>query len=360
MASMTRLYALLRERIATLGPPYTSDIAPAPQSVAPRPADGQVFATTGCTNAEAFDVVCHMLHAKHGRKIPNTPAGTLNRLFRKHLTMHHPALAESAPELTGDNSWVIRETRPKLGFVGLSRRLESGPKVAVDNGHPIVIARYRGLDLLLDGNKRCRPRNEEIVVEIDEVFRQLIEIPQFRQTQRQLFRRPCVHDPAHQVGEVELAVAPRAHKPGIVLACCDALYYRKFAATLIETAKRNSPNQHVHVHVYEPDEAWKAEARDTAAAHAGLTLSWEDSHRNPFRDAGKVAFGDEETVSIKGTKPFERELARLRTALRDPSVKFLCLQSLDLFTESQIAEVLQHLDRHLDNDAAAQPLAVGA
>lgn len=75
---------------------------------------------------------------------------------------------------------------------------------------------------------------------------------------------------------------------------------------------------------------------------------------------GKVAFGDEETVNIKGTLPFERELARLRTALRDPSVKFLCLQSLDLFTESQIAEVLQHLDRHLDNDAAAQPLAVGA
>lgn len=158
MASMTRFYALLRERIATLanGAPDTGDSATAPQSVAPQPADGQVFTTTGCTNAEAFDVVCHMLHAKHGRKIPNTPAGTLNRLFRKHLTMHHPQLAEDAPELTGDNSWVIRETRPKLSFVGLSRSLESGPRVPVDNGHPIVIARYRGLDLLLDGNKRCR------------------------------------------------------------------------------------------------------------------------------------------------------------------------------------------------------------
>jgi hypothetical protein len=80
---------------------------------------------------------------------------------------------------------------------------------------------------------------------------------------------------------------PRAHAPGIVLACCDALYYRRFAPTLIETAKRNSPNQHVHVHVYEPDAAWQAEARDTAAAHANLTLSWEDQRRNPFRDAGR-------------------------------------------------------------------------
>lgn len=158
MASMTRLYAVLRDRLATLGngAPSVIESAPAPQSIAPRPADGQVFATTGCTNAEAFEVVCRMLHAKHGRKIPNTPAGTLNRLFRKHLSMHHPALAEDAPELTGDNSWVIRETRPKLSFVGLSRRLESGPRITADNGHPIVIARYRGLDLLLDGNKRCR------------------------------------------------------------------------------------------------------------------------------------------------------------------------------------------------------------
>ena len=98
-------------------------------------------------------------------------------------------------------------------------------------------------------------------------------------------RKPC------DVCEVDLnfigGEPPRAHKPGIVLACCDALYYRRFAATLIETAKRNSPNQHVHVHVYEPGEAWKAEAQDTAAAHPGLTLSWEDSRRNPFRDADR-------------------------------------------------------------------------
>jgi hypothetical protein len=77
----------------------------------------------------------------------------------------------------------------------------------------------------------------------------------------------------------------------------------------------------------------------------------------------KVTFGNEETVNIKGTVPFKGELARLRTALGNPRVKFLCLQSLDLFTESQIDEVLQHLDRHLDGDApgaAVQPLAAGA
>lgn len=77
----------------------------------------------------------------------------------------------------------------------------------------------------------------------------------------------------------------------------------------------------------------------------------------------RVTFGNEETVNIKGTMSFKREFARLRAALGDPGVKFLCLQSLDLFTESQIADVLQHLDRHLDADApgaAAQPLAAGA
>ena len=75
----------------------------------------------------------------------------------------------------------------------------------------------------------------------------------------------------------------------------------------------------------------------------------------------RVTFGNKDsTVNIKGSLPFTGELSRLRMALGDPSVKFLCLQSLDLFTESQIADVLQHLDRHLDADApgsVAQPFA---
>lgn len=79
----------------------------------------------------------------------------------------------------------------------------------------------------------------------------------------------------------------------------------------------------------------------------------------------RVTFGNKEsTVSIKGSRPFKGELSRLRMALGDPSVKFLCLQSLDLFTEGQIADVLRHLDRHLDAaapGAVAQPLsAAGA
>lgn len=75
---------------------------------------------------------------------------------------------------------------------------------------------------------------------------------------------------------------PLGHQPGIVLTCCDILYYRKFARALIETAKRNSPNQHVHVHVYDPPEAWRAEAGALAEEYSGLTLSWEDSRRNPY------------------------------------------------------------------------------
>ena len=75
----------------------------------------------------------------------------------------------------------------------------------------------------------------------------------------------------------------------------------------------------------------------------------------------RVTFGNAaSTVSVKGSLAFTEELARLRAALGDPGVKFLCLQSLDLFTESQVADVLQHLDRHLDAEApgaVARPLA---
>lgn len=98
-------------------------------------------------------------------------------------------------------------------------------------------------------------------------------------------RKPC--EPCNVHMNFIGGEPPRAHAPGIVLACCDGAYYRRFAPTLIETARRNSPNQHVHVHVYEPDETWKAEAREAAAAHDKLTLSWEDSRRNPFGDAGR-------------------------------------------------------------------------
>jgi len=150
MASPSMFYAVLRDRIAALKTGRSEPQGP------DRPGYGHGPATAGHTNAEAFQAVCRMLDDRHGRKIPSTPQGTLNRLFSKHLATHQPAWAGNAPELTDENVWVTRETRPKLSFVGLSRRLESGPKISVDGGHPIVIARYRGLDLLLDGNKRCR------------------------------------------------------------------------------------------------------------------------------------------------------------------------------------------------------------
>lgn len=80
---------------------------------------------------------------------------------------------------------------------------------------------------------------------------------------------------------------PRKHKPGLLLACCDEVYYARFATTLIETAKRNSPNQHVHIHVYQPSQAWKSKASRVVGSNSGLSLSWEDSRRNPFENGGK-------------------------------------------------------------------------
>lgn len=61
------------------------------------------------------------------------------------------------------------------------------------------------------------------------------------------------------------------------------------------------------------------------------------------------------TVDIKGSRPFKRELALLRKSLKDPSVQFLCLQSLDLFTEEQASRLLSELDRHLASDHAPPP-----
>jgi hypothetical protein len=54
------------------------------------------------------------------------------------------------------------------------------------------------------------------------------------------------------------------------------------------------------------------------------------------------------TVNIKGRLPFKGEISRLRTALKEPRVKFLCLQSLDAFSEDQIADVMHVLDSHLN------------
>lgn len=54
------------------------------------------------------------------------------------------------------------------------------------------------------------------------------------------------------------------------------------------------------------------------------------------------------TVNIKSARPFNREISKLRASLKDPSVKFLCLQSLDAFSEDQIAEVMRELDGHLN------------
>ena len=156
MASPSSFYSVLRDRFAALRNGRTETAAEPVQFSAHRASEDHGFESAGCTNADAFQIVCRMLHERHHRNIPITPAGTLNRLFNKHLGEHHPALAGDAPELTPDNVWVTRETRPKLNFVGLTRRVETGPQISADAGHPIVIARYRGLDLLLDGNKRCR------------------------------------------------------------------------------------------------------------------------------------------------------------------------------------------------------------
>ena len=155
MARPSSFYVVLRDRLAALRNGRTDTVQPV-EAPAPPSSKDHGFESAGCTNADAFAMVCRMLHEKHHRKMPITPEGTLNRLFNKHLGEHHPALAGDAPDLTSDNVWVTRETRPKLNFVGLTRRVETGPQISHDAGHPIVIARYRGLDLLLDGNKRCR------------------------------------------------------------------------------------------------------------------------------------------------------------------------------------------------------------
>src|SRR5262249_42959135 len=105
------------------------------------------------TFAEAAELVRNHCHAGH------TPEQTVNRLFRKHLHGRRkagrtPDISDNPPELSTKNTKVIAETKSKQDFVDLT--LSPHSEEHWDCGAPLLIARYRGVDCILDGSHRCR------------------------------------------------------------------------------------------------------------------------------------------------------------------------------------------------------------
>lgn len=95
-----------------------------------------------------FEGACQLLrsHCKGGQ----TTEQTINRLFREQLK--HQGFGGDAPYLTAANTTVIQEMKSKQEFAALKVRCRDAP---YDSDGPILIVRFAGMDLLIDGHHRC-------------------------------------------------------------------------------------------------------------------------------------------------------------------------------------------------------------
>jgi hypothetical protein len=104
------------------------------------------------TFAEAAELVRE--HCKPSQ----TPEQTVKKLFCKHLRGRKeigrtPNIFDNPPEQSAKNTKVIAETKSKQEFVDLTL---SPNGEHWDCGAPILIARYRGVNCIIDGSHRCR------------------------------------------------------------------------------------------------------------------------------------------------------------------------------------------------------------
>ncbi len=100
---------------------------------------------------QLFEWVCLLLQAGH--KWPGyTPERTLNRLFQKHLGGHQEDIAGNSPWLSSDNVVVTVVQRSTAELKALAPGTRASRPRHTD--FPVVIARYRNRDCLIDGGKR--------------------------------------------------------------------------------------------------------------------------------------------------------------------------------------------------------------
>ena len=119
-------------------------------------------------NEHTFYRVCEMLDGGHGdpsgrgsrRPDRQTPIGTLNSLFKKHLDGHQQDLATDPPWLTPDNVLVSIEIWPKPKLRELTTRDESRLPHPAFMHLPVILVRYKGRDCLIDGGSRIHVWHE--------------------------------------------------------------------------------------------------------------------------------------------------------------------------------------------------------
>jgi hypothetical protein len=84
---------------------------------------------------------------------------------------------------------------------------------------------------------------------------------------------------------------PEADGKPVLLACCDEVYFHRFACDLAASARRTSPGVRMHIHIYEPssrciDDAMGLQHR----LGEGMTVSYELAGRSPYRTASTFFF----------------------------------------------------------------------
>ena len=114
---------------------------------------------------DLFDEVCRALIVGHGKD--EGPVDTLNRVFRKNYALATGSL--DFPRLTRADMTVSIESWPTWMLMDLIVRPTShapgsikgiGKKARHYPDTPVVVARFRGRNYLMDGNRRVQYLNE--------------------------------------------------------------------------------------------------------------------------------------------------------------------------------------------------------
>jgi len=84
---------------------------------------------------------------------------------------------------------------------------------------------------------------------------------------------------------------PDADGRPVLLACCDEVYFQRFAHQLAASACETSAGLHTHVHIYEPSSRCLEEAAMLRRRLGdGLTISYEPPGRSPYKQASAFFF----------------------------------------------------------------------
>ncbi|HKP26003.1 MAG TPA: hypothetical protein VJV39_19190 [Dongiaceae bacterium] len=88
-----------------------------------------------------------------------------------------------------------------------------------------------------------------------------------------------------------LGSLPEADGKPVLLACCDEVYFYRFARDLAASAHRTSPGVHAHIHIYEPSSRCIHDAAELQRhLGAGMTVSYEPAGRSPYKSASPFFF----------------------------------------------------------------------